>query len=156
MHQAHGVSWEARAVGLTPQQLERVLPQAAWSAADSQPSCPADHPIRLLTTRQFIDTHLKEGLITALKALDAHRPAATEIQAFLLAVLDGKPPPPVAVRDGGSDPVFDYLVAAGARALLKPALVCCSRHRPANPRRYVSLYLAKAISMLKDSRPATA
>ena len=42
----------------------------------------------------------------------------------------------------------------GARALLKPALVCCARHRPAEPRKYVSVYLAKAIALLKAGRPA--
>eukprot|EP01051_Picozoa_sp_SAG22_P015072 SAG22_NODE_1919_length_3308_cov_9.137738_3_plen_196_part_00 len=159
--QPHGVGWEARAgpptgLGLTPQQLERVLPQAAFTAAQANPPCSEESPIRLLTTRQFIDTHLKEVLVKALQQLDAHRPPSAQILPFLLAVLEGKPAPTVAAesRDAGAEPIFDYLVAAGARALLKPALVCCARHRPANPRRYVSLYLSAAISMLKDPRPA--
>eukprot|EP01050_Picozoa_sp_SAG11_P025825 SAG11_NODE_5967_length_1423_cov_1.439577_1_plen_88_part_00 len=87
--------------------------------------------------------------MSALGALAEHRPAASEILLFLEAVLSGKKPPPVRQREEGESRTYDYLLANGALALLKPALVCCARHRPENPRRYVALFVTTAVAMLK-------
>lgn len=133
--------------GITAENLGPALQAGAEAAAMACPRTEDEHKLKM-STRRFIDSQLQGALVAAVKELHQHRPAPNEVQSFLMAVLKGEPPPPVAEKTDADARIYDYLKTNGAFALLKPALLAVDRHRPEDPKTYVATFLADAVSLL--------
>ena len=77
--------------------------------------------------------------------MQEHRP--TDVQVFLAAVLNGEEPPKVHVPDTEGS-IYTYLKDHGIFGLLRPALLCCDRDRPKDPKKYIATFLSGAVDQL--------
>ena len=86
-----------------------------------------------------------KDLQRALALMQEHRP--TDVQFFLSEVLSGKDPPKVYIRDDEGS-IYTYLKNNSIFGLLRPALLCCDRDRPKDPKEYIAKFLAGAVDSL--------
>ena len=86
----------------------------------------------------------------AMRQLYSRRPPPDQVQAFLVAVLNGDEPPPVppVARDSEEEGVYEYFKSNGVFALLKPALLAVDKHRPDDAKAYLSTFLGTAVTAL--------
>ena len=90
-----------------------------------------------------------KDLMEAMKLLQEHRP--TDVHSFLAAVLNDQPIPehetgPEKAHEGN---IYAYIQSFGIFTLLRPALLCCDRDRPKNPKKYIATFLAESMQALE-------
>ena len=62
-------------------------------------------------------------------------------------MLNGEEPPKVHVKDEEGS-IYTYLKNNGIFGLLRPALLCCDRDRPKDPKKYIAAFMAGAVDSL--------
>eukprot|EP01050_Picozoa_sp_SAG11_P023868 SAG11_NODE_4927_length_1720_cov_1.256015_1_plen_89_part_00 len=88
--------------------------------------------------------------MATLKAMKEHRPAASCLKEFIVAVMSD-PKCDVsrferAAEEGGS--VYAYIKASGAFLLLKHAMLAVDHHRPDDPAKFVAAFLSTTSQLL--------
>ena len=130
---------------ITPANFGQAL--AAGQGAAKEASPPHTDPAKLkMRTKDFLGGSLMADLQKALALMQEHRP--TDVQPFLAAVLNGQEPPKVHAPDKEGS-IYTYLKDHGIFALLRPALLCCDRDRPKDPKKYIAAFLSGAVGQLE-------
>ena len=129
---------------ITPATLGAALGAGQAAAAEAAPR--TDDPAKLkMRTKDFLSRSLQQELMKALQMLQEQRP--TDVHTFLAAVMAGQPPPEVAEPDKDGS-IYTYISSYEIFGLLRPALLCCDRDRPKDPKKYVAEFLGSALTAL--------
>jgi myosin heavy subunit len=129
---------------VTPATLGAALGAGQSAAAEAAPR--TENPEHLkMRTKDFLSRSLMADLQKALASMQVDRP--TDVQAYLAAVLNGEEPPKVHVKDEEGS-IYTYLKNNGIVGLLRPALLCCDRDRPKDPKKYIAAFMAGAVESL--------
>jgi myosin heavy subunit len=129
---------------VTPATLGAALGAGQAAAAEAAPT--TENPEHLkMRTKDFLNRSLMTDLQKALARMQEDRP--TDVQAYLAAVLNGEEPPKVHVKDEEGS-IYTYLKNNGIFGLLRPALLCCDRDRPKDPKKYIAAFMAGAVDSL--------
>ena len=129
---------------VTPATLGAALNAGQAAAAEAAPT--TENPEHLkMRTKDFLSRSLMADLQKALARMQDDRP--TDVQAYLAAVLNGEEPPKVHVKDEEGS-IYTYLENNAIFGLLRPALLCCDRDRPKDPKKYIAAFVAGAVDSL--------
>ena len=129
---------------VTQENLGQALVTGQTAAAAACPRT-TDQTTLNKRTKDYLGGSLMKDLQMALQLMQEQRP--TDVQFFLSEVLSGRDPPKVHVRDDEGS-IYSYLKNNSIFGLLRPALLCCDRDRPKDPKKYIAMFLAGAVDSL--------
>jgi hypothetical protein len=140
---------------ITAANIGAALNQGVADAAAAAPKS-TDPAIQAMSTRRYIDSKLQGSLVKAVKALHTYRPAADQLQVFMMKAMQGasaeelKALAPAEKTDENAR-IYAYLKDNGAFKLLKPALLAVDKHRPDEPEKYIATFMAAATETITES-----
>lgn len=149
---------------ITSANIGMALGQGAEMAETAAPKS-KDPKVLSMSTRRYIDSNLQGSLVQAVKALHQYRPAADQLQSFMLTAMQAPAKTPEekaalkerlealapAEKTDENARIYAYLKDNGAFKLLKPALLAVDKHRPDDAPKYIATFMTTAVECITES-----